>query len=77
MVVEWLVLLKLFRKISMEWSIFPYVLLHPLVDIRKMTEGEHSALVACRITVSRSPSAQSTFRLSAAFINVCSMQMSH
>jgi len=45
---------------GVEHSVFPDVLLHPLFDVREVTEGEHSALVA-RITVSHSPSAQSSF----------------
>ena len=44
----------------MEWCIFTEIFLQPLVDVRKVTEGEHPAFVA-RKTVSNSSSAKSTF----------------
>ena len=50
------------KQVSMEWCIFTNIFFQPLVDVRKVTEGEHPAFVV-RKTVSHSSSAMSTFWL--------------
>jgi len=36
-----------FGMVSVEWSMFLYILLHALVDIAEVIEGEHSAPSTC------------------------------
>ena len=60
----------------MKWSMFTDVFLHLLFDIREVTEGEHPAVVARKKLFIILPLLSPPSDL-AAFINVCSVQISH
>ena len=64
------------EQVCVNWSMFTDVLCHLLVNIREVTEGEHPAFVTRQKLFLILPLLSPPSDL-AAFINVCSVQMSH